>query len=162
MMGPAPLPVTTEATELLRAHLLHQERRGNLPRSIEKRQGSLKSFARWLAPRGMLEASRTDIELFLDGRRTSEGKKINPRTRYYWIAHLHAFFKWAILEDLITVDPTVAVVRPIMRRVLPRPIDGDDLIMAVKGARPQLVIKPSPRLRGSDSSLVRPARAARR
>jgi integrase len=138
MKGPLPLPVPTEATELLRAHLLHQERRGNLPRSIEKRQGSLKSFARWMAPRGMFEATRNDIELFLDGRRTRKGRKINPRTRYYWIAHLHAFYKWAVLEELITVDPTVAVVRPIMRGVLPRPIEDDDLIMAIRAARPQM------------------------
>lgn len=138
MKGAPALPVPTEATELLRLHRLAQDRRGIQPNSIEKREQYLRAFARWLDPRGLLDASRQDVELFLDKRRTQEGRKIQSDTRYYWIAHFHSFYKWAMLEELIEADPTVAIVRPKTRRTLPRPIEGDDLVMAVRGARPEM------------------------
>ena len=70
MKGAPALPVPTEATELLRLHRLAQDRRGIQPNSIEKREQYLRAFARWLDPRGLLDASRQDVELFLDKRRT--------------------------------------------------------------------------------------------
>ena len=132
------MPVPSEASELIRLHRLAQDRRGNLPHSIDKRETNLKAFARWLEPRGLLEAARQDVELFLDQRRTREGRKISDRTRYYWLAHFHAFYLWAISEDLTTEDPTARIIRPRQRRTLPRPIDGDDLVMAIRGARPEM------------------------
>jgi integrase/recombinase XerC len=137
-MGPAPLPVTTETAELLCSYRLAQERRGNLPSSVGHREIYLRAFARWLEPRGLLDATRQDIEPFLDKRRTRDGHKISSRTRYYWIAHLHGFYKWAVFEELVTVDPTVAIIRPKQRQTLPRPIDDDDLVMAIRAARPQM------------------------
>lgn len=137
-MGREPQPVPTEATKLIGSYRLAQERRGDLPNSILKREQYLKAFARYLAPRGMFDAGRQDIEVFLDARRTREGRQILPRTRYYYIAHFHAFYKWAVIEELLDVDPTVAIVRPKQRRTLPRPIPEDDLIMAVRAARPQM------------------------
>ena len=104
-----------------------QERRGNLPRSIEKRQGSLRAFGRWLAPRGLLDASREDVETFLDRRKGQGGRKIHSRTGYVWLSHFKAFYRWAMVEELVERDPTAAIIRPKMRRTLPRPIDDDDL-----------------------------------
>jgi integrase/recombinase XerC len=133
------LPVTSEATELIRGHRLAQERRGNLPSSIDKRETCLKAFARWLEPRGMFDAMRPDVERFLDQRRTRDGKKINPRTRYGWIAHLHAFYAWAIDDELTdNDDPTARITRPKQRRTLPRPIGDDDLVLAIRAARPEM------------------------
>jgi site-specific recombinase XerD len=131
-MGKAPLPVPTEATKLMRLHRVAQDRRGDLPRSMDKREIHLKAFARYLAPSGLMDATRQDIELFPDKRRTREGRKIGSHTRYLWIAHLHAFYKWAVLEELVDVDPTVAIVRPKTRRTLPRPIEDKDLILAIR------------------------------
>jgi hypothetical protein len=54
-MGKAPLPVPTEATELMRLHRIAQDRRGDLPRSMDKREIHLKAFARWLAPSGLFD-----------------------------------------------------------------------------------------------------------
>jgi integrase len=138
MMGKEPLPVPTDATKLIRLYRVAQDRRGDLPNSIDKREQYLKAFARWLEPRGLLEASRQDIEVFLDKRRTREGRQISHHTRYLWIAHLHGFYKWAVVEELLEVDPTVAIVRPKTRRTLPRPIDGDDLVLAIRAARPDM------------------------
>jgi integrase/recombinase XerC len=138
MMGKEPLPVPSEATKLMRLYRVAQERRNDLPNSIDKREQYLKAFARYLAPREMFDASRQDIELFLDKRKARDGRKIGSKTRYLWIAFLHGFYKWAVFEELLDVDPTVKIIRPKNRRTLPRPIDGDDLIMAVRAARPQL------------------------
>ena len=138
MKGPLAKQVSSETTELLRLHEIHQERRRNLPKSIIKRALYLRAFSRWLEPRGLLEATRSDIELFLDGRKTHDGRKISGATRFYWISHFHSFYQWAILEDLITADPTAKVVRPRQRSTLPRPIEIDDLVMAVRAARPQM------------------------
>ena len=108
----ATLPVPSEAAELLRLHRLAQERRGLLPNSVDHREIKLKCFARWLDPRGLFDATRQDVELFLDGRRTREGRKIVSRTRRLWLNHLHAFYKWAMAEELTATDPTERIIRP--------------------------------------------------
>lgn len=137
-MGFPPAPISDEHAELLRLYRLHQDRRGLLPSSIQGSGTRLRAFARWIEPAQMLCATRGDIEAFLDKRKTREGRKLNSRTRYYWIAHLHGFYQWAMNEDLTDSDPTRAVVRPKMRRVLPRPIDSNDLELAIRFAPPQM------------------------
>jgi integrase/recombinase XerC len=67
-----------------------------------------------------------------------KGRKINARTRYAWLSAIHGFYVWAVSEELTETDPTTAIVRPKMRRVLPRPIDADSLNDAIRGARPQM------------------------
>jgi integrase/recombinase XerC len=137
--GPPPAPISAEHAELLSQFRRHQERRNLTASSIYSIQGTLRSFVRWLEPdRTIFEVDRKEVESFLDQRRTRDGRAVNSRTRYYLIAHLHGFYKWAMIEDLTDTDPTVKVVRPKMRRVLPRPIDGDALADALRGARPQM------------------------
>jgi site-specific recombinase XerD len=137
-MSPAAIPATTDTMRLLTAHRIHQERRGNLPRSIEKREGSLQSFAHWLEPRTLLEATKNDIETFLDTRRGRQTRALNTKTRYHWLSHLHSFYAWAINEELTDRDPTLAIPRPKMRRNLPRPIADEDLERAMAEAPPQM------------------------
>jgi integrase/recombinase XerC len=138
VIGPASLPITTETAELLRLYRTHERRKGDLPSSIEAREARLKAFARWIEPRELLGATRQDVERFLDKRRTKAGREITSRTRYCWIAHLHGFFAWALDEELVADDPTRRVVRPKQRRTLPRPIRDDDLVMAIRSARPAM------------------------
>jgi site-specific recombinase XerD len=138
MRGPVRAPVSVQTVELLRLHLIHQERRGNLASAIYARQNRIRSFARWLEPRELFDATRNDIETFLDGRKTKEGRRITTTTRYSWISHLHAFYLWAVNDGLIALDPTLAVVRPKIRSTLPRPINDDDLTAALSVAGPQM------------------------
>ena len=134
----AALPVTSEATKLIRLHSLAQERSGNLPNSIVKRETYLRCFARWLYPRGLFDATREDVEVFLDQRRTRQGRKIISRTRRSWLAQLHGFYRWCVEEELTAADPTARITPPKARRILPRPIDGDDLVTAIRAARPEM------------------------
>jgi len=131
-------PVSAEHAELLRLYRQHQDRRGLLPSSITKTTINLRAFARWVEPASMLRATRPDVEAFLDGRKTRDGRKLNSRTRYYWIAYLHGFYEWAMNEGLADSDPTRAIVRPKQRRVLPRPMDSNDLELAIRAAPTQM------------------------
>ena len=77
--------------------------------------------ARWLEPRGLFDATRGDVETFLDQRRTREGRQIISRTRRLWPVHLHGFYRWAVKEELTATDPTAAIVRP--RTLRPEHVD---------------------------------------
>ena len=55
-------------------------------------------------------------------RRNIDGLPISTNSRFAWISHLHAFYGWAVIEERCDVDPTVKIIRPRVRRTLPRPI----------------------------------------
>ena len=139
MMGKPAAPISAEHAELVSRYVTAMERRGLLPSSIEHIRLKLRALARSLEPGStLLGAGREDIERFLDGRKTRDGRKLNSRTRYYWVAILHTFYEWAITEELADADPTRAIVRPKQRRVLPRPIGDEDLELAIRTAPPQM------------------------
>jgi integrase/recombinase XerC len=101
--------------------------------------GRLRSFARSLDARSVLEATRQDVERYIDGRRgRAESKAISSRTTYQILTTLHSFYLWAIMEELTTNDPTARIRRPKMRRTLPRPIRDDDLALALGQASPEM------------------------
>lgn len=117
--------------ELLRLSRLDQKRRGLQPRSIECRQGRIETFMRWLGERSAVDATREDIETFLDAR------NIGPRTRYGWLSHLHSFYEMLERSDVEVVDPTVRIPRPKLPRLLPRPAASADLERALGAAEPK-------------------------
>jgi site-specific recombinase XerD len=137
-MSPAAIPATTETMRLLRMHGIHQERRGKIPQSVERTNCALRSFAHWLEPRTLLEATRDDVETFLDARRGRKEQSLDGKTRYLWLSNFHVFYTWAINEELTDRDPTLAIIRPKMRRNLPRPIADEDLALAMDEATPQM------------------------
>lgn len=129
--------VPCRSTEMIRIYRIALDRRGYIPRSTEKRLVRLVTFARWMAPRALNEATRADVKAFLDKRRTRDGHKVASKTLYGWISNLHSFYAWALIEGLAVVDPTPDVVRPRIRNTLPRPIATGDLDFALRAASPQ-------------------------
>lgn len=105
------------------------ERRGLMPGTVQQRLGKLRSFERWLE-RPLFSAEREDVERFLDAR------KVGSRTRYCWLSHLSCYYRWAIDEGHATSDPTARIMRPRLRRTLPRPMADGDLAMALEAAHP--------------------------
>lgn len=77
----------------------------------------------------MLEVAREDVERWLDSR-----PKLSAKSRYTEISHVAAFFKWAIREEHLEVDPTVRITRPKVKQGLPRPIATEDLRRAIEQA----------------------------
>ena len=116
--------------ELIAAHHVDQERRGTLPNSIAKRDKNMVTFARYLGERSLLDARSDDVERFLDAR------ELAASTRYAWLSHLHRFYDWTLRADLGTVDPTARIVRPKLRRRLPRPAATTELRSALVQAQP--------------------------
>ena len=117
-------------TELIAAHHTDQIRRGLMPSSIRQRDDRMTIFAKWLSTTNLLDATRQDVESFLDER------DIGARTRYAWLSHLHGFYAWAIRDELTGEDPTARIVRPKMRRALPRPAATAELRHALTVAQP--------------------------
>lgn len=126
------------SAELVAGWRLDQERRGIMASSIETRCPRVRSFARWLDPRSLGAATEADVQLFLDGKRNRLGDPISARTRYGWVSTLHCFYRWAVHAGHAQIDPTMDIVRPKLRRTLPRPISDGDLSMAVTLAPPQV------------------------
>jgi len=127
-----PLPRLGDDAAVLADHRRHQSRRGLASTSIRTRDAMLRAFSRWLGDRGILEATKADVETFLDTR------GLKPNSRYAWLSHLHCFYTWAGDEDLIVKIPTRGIARPKVRRALPRPIADDDLAVALARAWPEM------------------------
>jgi integrase/recombinase XerC len=106
---------------LLQQFNASQQQRGVLGSSIARRAADIKKFDAWLDPGTLLDATAADIEAFLLARGWCDV------TRYAFLSHLHAFYRWAVRMQLIPFDPTELVERPRIRRGLPRPITDDDL-----------------------------------
>ncbi|HEY5025390.1 MAG TPA: tyrosine-type recombinase/integrase [Acidimicrobiales bacterium] len=117
------------AADLRAAHTLDQERRGLRQSSIKTRDGILRRFAEWLAPKPILEASREDVQAWLDSL------KVGGTARRAYTSHLHAFYTWAQDEGLVSQVATARIRRPKERIGLPRPIPDVDLARALSAAR---------------------------
>lgn len=130
-VGGAPM-TPEELADVLERLALAARRHGLLESTILRRRIEVTALAKWMAPRSPFDATMGDIERFLDVRHLS------ARSRYTWLAALHTFYAWAIRESLTDTDPTAAIVRPRLRRTLPRPIRSEDLEHALDGADAQM------------------------
>lgn len=111
-----------------------QERRGHMPSSVRRRTDQVRSFARWLDDHGrtLATATENDVQRFLDA------KRIGARTRYGYLSTLGCFYRWARRAGYTLDDPTENIVRPKLRRTLPRPVSDGDLAMALQLAPPMM------------------------
>lgn len=122
----------TTHTELMAGYLLANKRRGFSPRSSKARTASARLLAAYIRPRSLLEATRADIEEWLDSR------AMGAATRRWHLSNLKAFYLWASEEDHIEADPTARIRGPKIRRRLPRPIGEEDLGVALSMADPRM------------------------
>jgi integrase/recombinase XerC len=61
-----------------------------------------------------------------------------PETRRAYVCHIRAFYRWAHDSRIVTEDPSTLLTLPVIPRHLPRPIDEDDLAVALNAARPKM------------------------
>ncbi|MGZ4617200.1 MAG: tyrosine-type recombinase/integrase [Frankiaceae bacterium] len=61
-----------------------------------------------------------------------------PESRRSYICHLRAFYAWAVKTGIVEHDPTEVLTLPRVPKHLPRPIEEDDLAVALKAARPKM------------------------
>ncbi len=75
---------------------------------------------------GPLETvSRDTLEVWWDNLSVADA------SRATYLAHIASFYKWAVREDLRPDDPTARLIRPRLRRRLPRPISPANLQHAI-------------------------------
>jgi integrase/recombinase XerC len=61
-----------------------------------------------------------------------------PESRRTYVCHCRAFYRWALSTGIVTEDPTTLLTLPIVPEKLPRPIEEDDLAIALQCARPKM------------------------
>jgi integrase/recombinase XerC len=129
-------PVTAgELPELSYRWMVAQQRKALSAKTVEKRLCLLRLFSDHVAPRSILDATRTDVEEWLDMRRAG-GRPLGPKARYAYISSLHMFYSWARREGLVEADVTEEVDRPRLPVGVPRPILTADLARALHRAGP--------------------------
>jgi len=114
-------------TELLAAHKLDERRRGLSAGYILENGYAIEVFARWLAPRHVLDANAEDVQAWID----ELGVEVGTRRNY--IGHLHQFYVFAAERHGSEV-PTAKIRRPRVPRNLPRPMKDEHLRRALEEA----------------------------
>jgi integrase len=116
-----------DTNELLADWWRNGERRGLERSSLAKRDGQMRTL--WRATnRPLLSLTACDLERFVDAR------PITSRTRYHYLSTFSTFYTWAVIDGRTTTNPASDLVRPRLRRLLPRPITTDDLALAISAA----------------------------
>lgn len=104
---------------------------GYRPETIRSRAKCLTTFAAFIHPHPLAEATREQIEAYL-------ARPLAPESRRTYRAHLRGYFGYLLDEGLITADPTAKVPAIRVPRALPRPISGADLTLALDNADPRM------------------------
>lgn len=116
--------------ELVKGHLRHLAALGRRPRTIEARR-TLLTRVEAATGKSLVELDRDDIEDYVAAQKA-------PATKRVYLAHLRAFYHWALDEELLDHDPTRRVVAPTLKKAVPRPISESDLARALAVASPQV------------------------
>lgn len=106
----------------------HMRARGLMPSTIEARMRVLARFETYLG-RPIETGTLDELRDWLDNH-----SKQAARTRYGLVSHLACFYRWAVIEGFLEVDPTMRLERPKLRRGLPRPVATSDVALAIAQA----------------------------
>lgn len=117
---------------LLGRYERHLRRKGLAASTITRYLTDLRALERWLDGTPWGEATPDLIERFLDER------QLDRRTRYRWISEIHGLYEWAVTRKEVRADPTLMIDRPRLHRLLPRPMDDQDLSRAIEQAGAQM------------------------
>lgn len=101
----------------------YQTMRGQSPLTVKRRRNALQSFARFIAPATLGEATLADIEEWL-------ATKAAARTRHAYRSDLRVFYDWAVKRGLLEANPAVLVDPIKVPKTLPRPI-GPEVVAAL-------------------------------
>lgn len=118
--------------DLFRDFRRSQQRRDLSIRTIDAHRTLLLAFGVRMHPLSVLDATRDDIETWLDAC------KIAPASRYHYLSRLTVFYDWARREGLVAVNVAAEIDKPRKGRRLPRPIGEDDLVRAIRQASPRM------------------------
>lgn len=125
--------VTTPDADLIDYLRWSKSLRGHSPNTISARERLLTRLAIHLGT-PLRVATAADLERFervgIAGRSTA--------TRRAYASHIRCFYRWLLVAGAITDDPSTVLTMPLSSRNLPRPIEEEDLALAVAMARPKM------------------------
>lgn len=104
---------------------------GFRPATITARRDCLRSFERSVAPHQFRDVGRLEVEAFLS-------RPLAPESRRAYRSHLRGFYRWAVAQEYLTVDPTEKVPAIRVPKGQPRPLRHGDLNEALDGAPPRM------------------------
>jgi integrase/recombinase XerD len=108
----------------------YQQFRGFSPKTIKRRDWTLTHLADHIAPRPLLEVDADEILMFLAARPAAS-------TRYSLLSDIRQFFRWAIMHDHATIDPTAKIDPPRTPHREPNPLTTAQIHRAIGAARPR-------------------------
>lgn len=114
---------------LIAGYVQSMGRRALSPATIAKTHRSLLLVD---AELGIRAVTGEGLERWLDGR------GLAPRTRYWWLSMLTCFYSWCVQHGELAENPAAGIVRPRLRRGLPRPASEQDLEVALALAGAQM------------------------
>src|SRR5690606_21580015 len=91
----------------------------------------LTAFATWLSQserRSLLETRQSDVQLYLAVRFPQS----KPRSISRLVAVLRRYFRFALREGLITIDPTLQIASPKLPRTLPKSLNEEEVESLLK------------------------------
>jgi len=100
--------------------------------TLESYRRDLAQFAEWLEKDGavlLLQSGRAEVEHYLAAR----FPQVKPRSISRLMASLHRFYRYALREGKISVDPTLQIASPKLPRSLPKSL-GEDEVVALLNA----------------------------
>jgi len=110
-------------------HLDRMRARGRRPRTVGNARDVLRRISRW-AQGPILYLGAEDLDRWADAR----ADQVDGNTLRGEMSVARGFYGWALREGLLTVDPTLRLESPRLRRTLPRPIDTGRLRQALATA----------------------------
>lgn len=106
--------------DLMRSFSAHQKVRGFTERTVARREWSIGLWLNWLEAEAVTEPGGEHVELFL-------ARWPAASSRYSVRSDLHQFYKWAIMRDHLTFDPTTKTEAPRLPKRAPTPLSAYEL-----------------------------------
>jgi integrase len=114
------------------SHLDHLRQLDRAENTVNRRREALYRLQEWLLAMlgvaDLLEVSRADLASW---RATLSCPPYRPNTVRAYVTHVMGFYRWAVDEELLEVDPARRLARPKFHPGLPRPAAERDLMRAV-------------------------------
>lgn len=116
----------------LELHIKHITSAGQRPASIVARRGTIQRLARHLDPAGenpraVIEATAIDLAEW-----QASNAHLSAKSVACYVSHVQEYYKWLVRPMRVVAEsPADELLKPIVRRRLPRPIPEPDLRVAL-------------------------------
>lgn len=117
---------------MLDVHLNRLRLAGYRDETIRTKRRMFGHLIDFLDPLPLEQASRNDLERWLSR------PDLKPATRKAYRSHVRAYFRWLVEEGLREDDPSYRIPAVRVPRGMPRPIQSDDLALALAVAPPRM------------------------